>query len=128
MPARRLIVVVWSCGPDRPGGAMLAAAPFVYALTARALEVEVEMHFTSSAVRWLLAGVADSAYTDQRRSKTVRDFIAEAQRAGVLLCACGMALAEHRRADERLIDGVQRAGAATVIDAALDADTRTMVF
>lgn len=128
MTAQRLIVVLWSCGPDRPGGAMLAAAPFVYALTARALEVEVQMHFTSSAVRWLVAGVADDAFTDRGRTKTVREFICEVQRAGVTLFACGMALAEHRRQGEALVEGVQMAGAASVIGAALDDDTRTMVF
>jgi predicted peroxiredoxin len=128
MAAHRLVIVLWSCGPDRPGGATLAAAPFVYALAARAFELEVEMHFTSSAVRWLLQGVADSAHTDQRRSKTVKDFLAEAQQAGVALYACGMALAEHRRADEALIDGVKMAGAATVIGAAVEDGTRTLVF
>jgi uncharacterized protein len=128
VPAQRIVIVLWSCGPDRPGGAVLAAAPFVYALAARALELEVEMHFTSSAVRWLVQGVADGAHTDQRRSKTVRDFIAEAQQAGVPLFACGMALAEHRRADEPLIDGVKMAGAATVIGAAAEDDARTLVF
>jgi hypothetical protein len=128
MPAQRLVIVLWSCGPDRPGGAVLAAAPFVYALAARALEVEVEMHFTSTAVRWLVEGEADAAYTDRGRTKTVRDFIIEARQAGVRLYSCGMALAEHRRSDERLIDGVQMAGAATVIGAAIEDDTRTLVF
>jgi predicted peroxiredoxin len=128
MTAQRLIVVLWSCGPDRPAGAVLAAAPFVYALTARALEVEVQMHFTSSAVRWLVAGVADEAFTDQARTKTVHEFIGEVQRAGVTLFACGMALAEHRRPGEALVEGVQMAGAASVIGAALSDDTRTMVF
>jgi hypothetical protein len=128
MPAQRLIVVLWSCGPDRPGGAMLAAAPFVYALTARAMEVEVQMHFTSSAVRWLVAGVADAAFTDQGRTKTVRDFIVEARQAGVALYACSMALAEHRHSDEQLIDGVKMAGAATVIGASVEDGVRTLVF
>ena len=128
MTPSRLILVLWSCGPDRPAGAMLAAAPFVYALAARALEVEVEIHFTSSAVRWLVRGEADAAYTDRRRSKTVRDFIAEAQQAGVRLYACGMALAEHVRPGEELVDGALRAGAATVIGAAVDDGTRTLVF
>ena len=128
MPAKRLIIVVWSCGPDRPQGAVLAAAPFVYALAARALEVEVEMHFTSSAVRWLVQGVADGAHTDRQSTKTVGDFIAEARQSGVRLFACGMARAEHLRADERLIDGVHMAGAATVIDCAILDDARTLVF
>lgn len=126
--ASRLVIVLWSCGPDRPGGAMLAAAPFVYALTARALEVEVEMHFTSSAVRWLIDGEAEQAYTDRQRSKTVADFIGEALAAGVRLYACGMALAEHQREGETLRDGVLRAGTASVIAATQDGATHTMVF
>ncbi len=126
--ARRLVIVVWSCGPDRPGGAVLAAAPFVYALAARALDQEVEMHFTSSAVRWLVAGVADAAHTDHGRSKTVLDFIREAHAAGVKLYACAMARHEHARAAKLVdeVDGI--AGAATVVDAVAEAGTRVMVF
>lgn len=126
--AQRLVIVVWSCGPDRPGGATLAAAPFVYALAASALDLDVEMHFTSSAVRWLVAGVADAAHTDRERSKTVLDFIREAHAAGVKLYACAMARHEHAR-DETLIDGIDGiAGAASVVDAASDAGARVMVF
>lgn len=126
-PARRFVFVLWSCGPDRPDGAALAAAPFVYALAARALEFDVEMHFTASAVRWLLEGVAAGAYTDRARTKTVLDFIREARAAGVKLYACAMALAEHRRGEALLpeVDGM--AGAATVVDAAGDG-AHTLVF
>jgi uncharacterized protein len=122
--AQRLVIVMWSCGPQRP---QLAAAPFVYALAARALEVQVEMHFTADTVRWLLTGVADEAFTDQARSKTVAQFITEAQAAGVTLFACAMALHEHRRS-EALLPGVTIAGAATVIGATLEPGTRTLVF
>lgn len=124
-PAHRWVIVVWSAGPERPD---LVAAPFVYALAARALEQDVEMHFTAAAVRWLLDGVAAGACTDRARSKTVYDFIVEAKAAGVRLYACAMALAEHRRGEAMLaeVDGI--AGAATVIGAAIDAGTRTMVF
>jgi len=107
---------------------MLAAAPFVYALAARAFEVEVEMHFTSSTVRWLIEGVAAGAHTDRAASKSVLDFIGEAKAAGVQLFACSMALAEHRREGERLLDGVPMAGAATVIGAAVGDGTCTLVF
>jgi len=126
--AQRVVVIVWSCGPDDPRGAMLAAAPFVYALSARALDLEVEMHFTSSMVRWLFDGVAKDAYTDQGRSKTVFDFIREARDAGIKLLACAMALGEHRRGEALLreVEGV--AGAAAVIAACAEPDTRTLVF
>lgn len=129
MKGQRLILVLWACGPDRPGGAQLAAAPFVYALAARALEFEVEMHFTSSTVRWLLQGVADGAYTDARRTKTVSEFIAEVAAAGVKLVPCAMALNEHRRDGEALRAEVNgHGGAATVVGATFAPDTRTLVF
>lgn len=124
-PATRLVIVVWSAGPERPD---LVAAPFVYALAARALEQDVEMHFTAGAVRWLFDGVAATACTDRARSKTVYDFIVEAKAAGVRLYACAMALAEQRRGENLLaeVDGI--AGAATVIGAAVEPAARTLVF
>src|SRR5215203_5940438 len=108
----KLVIVVWSAGPEQP---VLAAAPFVYALAARALDVQVEMHFTSSAVRWLVPGVADVAYTDAQRTKTVRDFIREVKAAGVPLYACAMAWHEHARNESLIAECDGHAGAATVI-------------
>lgn len=121
----RVTIIVWSAGPERP---VLAAAPFVYALTARALDADVEMHFTSTAVRWLLDGVAATAYTDAARTKTVADFIAEAKAAGVRLLACSMALAEHRRGEALIAECDGQAGAASVMGATLGSDNRTLVF
>ena len=121
----KLVIVVWAAGPERP---VLAAAPFVYALAARALEVPVEMHFTSTAVRWMLAGVADAAHTDAEGTKTVGDFIREAKAAGVRLYACSMAINEHRRGEELISECDGFAGAGSVVGAAMDASTRTLVF
>lgn len=124
MATQRIVIVLWLAGPERP---VQAAAPFVYALAARALDLEVEMHFTSTAVRWLFAEVADTAFTDAARTRTVGAYLREAHEAGVKLYACGMALAEHR-ADEPLrpeCSGV--AGAATVMAACADG-AQTLVF
>ena len=126
--ADKLVIVLWSAGPDAPNGAALAAAPFVYALAARALEVDVDMHFTSSTVRWLLPGVADAAHTDAERTKTVGDFIREVKGAGVQLYACGMAMHEHARGEMLIAECDGHAGAATVVSAAMDPRTRTLVF
>jgi uncharacterized protein len=121
----RLVIVVWSAGPERP---VQAAAPFVYALAARALDVDVEMHFTSTAVRWLVPGVAESAYTDAQQTKTIADFLREARAAGVRLYACSMASHEHARGVPLIADCEGHAGAATVVSAALDPATRTLIF
>jgi len=124
--AGRLVIVMWSADPSAPDR---AAAPFVYALAARALEIDVEIHFTAAAVRWLFEGVASNAYTDQARTKTVHDFIREASAAGARLYACAMALNERRRGGEALIEEVTGiAGAATVVGAAAEPNCRLMVF
>jgi predicted peroxiredoxin len=120
----RLVIVVWSAGPDRP---VQAAAPFVYALAARAFEVDVEMHFTSTAVRWLIAGVADGAYTDAARTKTVADFIHEVKAAGVRLYACSMAVNEHARGEALIPECDGYAGAAAVVAATLQG-AESLVF
>ena len=121
----KLVIVVWSAGPAQP---VLAAAPFVYALAARALDVDVDMHFTSTAVRWLVPGVADAAYTDADRTKTVGDFIREVKAAGVRLYACAMAMHEHARDAALIAECDGHAGAATVVVEAMSDRTRTLVF
>lgn len=123
--ADKLVIVLWSAGPERPA---LAAAPFIYALAARALDVDVDMHFTSSTVRWLLPGVADAAHTDAERTKTVGDFIREVKVAGVKLYACGMAMHEHARGESLISECDGHAGAATVVSEAMNQRTRTLVF
>jgi predicted peroxiredoxin len=121
----KLVIVLWSAGPEQPA---LAAAPFVYALAARALEIQVEMHFTSTAVQWLLPGVADAAHTDAERTKTVGDFIREVKTAGVQLYACGMAMHEHARGQSLIAECDAHAGAATVVAETLNPRTRTLIF
>jgi predicted peroxiredoxin len=121
----KLVIVMWAADPSAPDR---AAAPFVYALAARALEIDVELHFTAGAVCWLFEGVAAEAYTDRGRTKTVRDFIAEASAAGVGLYACAMALAERRRGEALIAETTGIAGAATVVGAAVAPGCRVMVF
>lgn len=125
MAAQRVVIVVWSAGPERP---VQAAAPFVYALAARALDLEVEMHFTSTAVRWLFEGVAEAAHTDAARTRTVADYVREARGAGIALYACGMALAEHRHGEALRAECCGVAGAAAAIAASVQSDSRALVF
>jgi predicted peroxiredoxin len=122
--ADRLVIVLWSAGPERP---VQAAAPFVYALAARAFEVPVEIHFTSTAVRWLLAGVAEEAFTDAGRTKTVADYIREVKAAGARLYACSMAMNEHGRGEPLIAECDGYSGAATVIASAMQG-AKTLVF
>lgn len=128
MAAQRIVIILWSCGPDRADGARLAAAPFVYAQAARALELEVEMHFTGATVRWLFEGTAADAFTDLARSKTVLDYVRETRAAGAQLYACAMALGEHRRGEALIAEVTGVAGATTVIEHTTQEGVRTLVF
>jgi predicted peroxiredoxin len=122
----KLVIVLWCAGPGQP---VLAAAPFVYALAARALEIPVDMHFTSSTVRWLVPGVADAAHTDAERTKSVGDFIREVKAAGVKLYACSMATHEHARGTPLIAECDGHAGAATVVsETMMNSRTRTLIF
>ena len=121
----RVVIVVWMAGPERP---VQAAAPFVYALAARALDLEVELHFTSTAVKWLFEGVAETAFTDAARTRTVADYMREAHAAGILLYACGMALAEHRHGEALRVECTGVAGAAAAIVASVHPGSRALVF
>lgn len=118
----RIVIVVWSATPEHPE---LAAAPFVYALAARALDAEVEMHFTGPAVRWLVPGVAETAFTDRARTRTVADYLRDTRAAGVQHYGCTMALAEHCAGEAW---PAEVAGAASVVAATLDPRVRTLVF
>jgi hypothetical protein len=52
----KLAILLWSTDLDRPD---LAAAPFVYAAAACALDAEVEVHFAGRSVRLLVDGAAE---------------------------------------------------------------------
>lgn len=123
--AKRLVIVLWAAAGDPP---RLAAAPFVYALAARALDLDVEIHYTSACARWLVPGVADAVAANGGGSKSVLDYIRETHREGVRHFACSMALAEYCRGCSLIPEVTGIAGAATVIEAATTTGVRTLVF
>lgn len=125
MPATRAVIVMWQADPDRPEK---AAAPLVYALCARAMDMEVEVHLTSSAVRWAFEGVAANAYSDAKREHTILSFIERCHEMGVRIYACGMAMAEHHRGEALIAQLTGQAGATAVIAQMQRDDTRVMVF
>lgn len=125
MAVRKLVIVMWQADPSRPEK---AAAPLIYAACARALDMDVEIHLTSSAVRWAFEGVAQAAYSDAKKEHTIYSHMARCHEMGVKIFVCGMALAENHRGEPfvDLITG--QAGAATVIGELQQEDTRVLVF
>lgn len=123
----KLAILLWSVDLDRPD---LAAAPFVYAAAAAALDAEVEIHFAGRSVRLLVAGEAAGRSTSLREGgRSVYEFMQDAARGGARFLACSMAWAEYVGNGEATIPELSgRAGATAFVARSLDPEWRTLVF
>ena len=124
--AKNLLILLWAATPEHPDR---CAMPFVYAATAAAMEVGVEVHFTGPSVRLLVEGVAAGIAASAQSDTTLYDTMQTAALHGARFLACSMALREHTQAHEAKIaefSGV--AGAATVVMRSLDPEWRTLTF
>lgn len=121
----RLALLLWSVELERPD---LAAAPFVYAAAATALDAEVEIHFAARAVRLLVAGEAARRGVGDG-SRKLYDFMQDAARGGARFLACSMAWAQYVGPGEACIAEFSgQAGATAFVARSLDAEWRTLVF
>lgn len=125
MAVNRVVIVMWQADPTAPDK---AAAPLVYALCARALDMEVEVHLTSRAVQWAFDGVAAKAYSDQERTQTILAYMQRAAAMGVKIYMCGMALTEHHQGEAIIPEITGQTGATAVMGQLQRDDTRVLVF
>jgi predicted peroxiredoxin len=124
--AQKLAILLWSVSVERPD---LAAAPFVYAAVAGAMDCQVEIHFAGPSVRLLVPGVAAGLRTGAASEKTVYAFMQEAAGFGARFLGCSMALAEHLTARaERIPEFSAPAGAGAFVSRVLDPEWKTLVF
>lgn len=122
----RLAILLWSVDIDRPD---LAAAPFVYAAAAAALDAEVEIHFAGRSVRLLVAGEAAGRTPAARGQRSLLAFMQDAARGGTRFLACSMAWAEYVREGETAIAEFSgQAGATAFVARSLDPAWQTLVF
>jgi predicted peroxiredoxin len=122
----KLAILLWSVSPERPE---TAAAPFVYAAAAAAMDCEVEIHFAGSAVKLLEPGVAQQMYSTAGRERSIHDFMRDAAGRGVKFLGCQMAFHAHDLVDRPLIPEYSgAAGAAAFVARALDPEWSTLIF
>jgi predicted peroxiredoxin len=124
--ANKLALVLCAATPERPETCVM---PFVYAATAAAMEVEVEIHFTGRAVRLLAEGCAAALRPDVGGGKSLYEHMRAASGQGVRFFGCSMALEAYLGAGEpRIAEFAGAAGAATVIMRSLDPEWRVLSF
>ena len=103
--------------------------PFFNAAAAAAMDIEVEIYFTSESVRLLAKGVADGLLSGPRRRRPVYAFMLDAAKHGAKFFACSHAMEEYGLSAADLIpeaSGV--AGAATYMARAMDEEWTTLVY
>ncbi|MGE0310590.1 MAG: DsrE family protein [Lautropia sp.] len=121
-----LAILLWATGADRPA---LCAAPFMYASAARALDLEVEVHFAAASIELLLPGAADAIHPGRARSRPLSAFMRDAHEAGARFLGCSAAMHERGLGAADLIaefDGV--VGATAFVARSVDPAWRTLVF
>ncbi|MDX9706872.1 MAG: DsrE family protein [Azospira sp.] len=122
----RLAILLWATDPEKPD---LAAAPFVYAAAATALDAEVEIHFAGRSVRLLVAGEAAGCSASARGGRSLHDFMRDAAAGGARFFACSMAWREYVGEGEVTIpEFTAQAGATAFVARTLDPAWRTLVF
>jgi predicted peroxiredoxin len=125
-PRRCLAILLWATDPGDPAR---CATPFFHALAAAAMEIKVEMYFTSGAVRLLEPGVAAGLQTMPEGGETVYGFMQRAAELGVEFFACPQAMQAHGVDPRRVIpECTGTAGATAFVARALDPSWSTLTY
>ena len=124
-PRTGVAVLLWATDPAH---AALCATPFFHAAAAAALDVPVEMYFTSRSVLLLLPDNV-RALRAGREGRTVAEYMQLARGEGVQFFACTDALAAQGVDPAAVRDGIDGfAGAAAFMARALDRDWTTLTY
>lgn len=117
------VLIIMTSGPDTPHR---CATPFFLATLAAVMEQEVRMIFTIDGIMLLKKGVAEKTFA-REGGKFVSEFLKEALEAGVKIYGCTPALELHDLTTDDLIDGVEMAGGAALLQWATES-TAVLTF
>jgi predicted peroxiredoxin len=121
-----LAILLWATDPDAPHR---CATPFFHAAAAAAMDVEVEVHFSSKSVLLLVGTRAAELYASEDRVMSIYQHMQQSVQFGAKFYACSDALDAHGLARSDLIGEVAGiAGAAAFVGRALDPEWATLVF
>lgn len=118
------LLILQTSGVDTP---KRTYAPLFFAVTAAAMDFDVTVWFTMRGITQVVKGEAEKIELIKGSGVTLKTWIDRCKDEGVELLACHQALEVEGLGKEDLIDGVEIAGAAAVIDMAFEAD-RVLTF
>ncbi|HUL42659.1 MAG TPA: DsrE family protein [Burkholderiales bacterium] len=122
----KLAILLWGASPDQPH---LCATPFFHAAAAAAMDVEVEIYFTSKSVLLLVPGAAANLYAGKNRDMSIYEHMCQAAAHGVKFFACSDAMAAHGVDPAKLIEEYSGVGgAAAFMGRVLDETWSTLSY
>ena len=124
--SKKLVIVMANTDP-RNGEEL--GAPIFQASVAAAMDYEVEVVCTATAVRLLRKGVAEKLFVKPGSPKSVYDFIKDAHEAGVKFYTCSPNLDLFDMTKDDLIpecDGI--IGGAHLIEAVMEDDAKVLTY
>lgn len=122
-PAQKKFLFVVSTGASEP---KKAVTPFYYAAAAASMDFETSMFFLAEGPSLLAPGVAENLRTTPEE-EPLRKVIDLGIQSGVKFLCCSVSAKVIWKLDT-LPEGMQFAGAATLLEAATDPDTVILYF
>lgn len=119
----KLLIVLVNADPNN---ALELSAPLTQAMTAAAMEFEVEVIFSGRAGLLAKTGVAEKVIENALKSRTIHDVIKEAHDAGVCFKVCTPTL--DLWGDDLIPEIDETVGGAYLISEAMDSDTTTFTY
>lgn len=116
---RHKLVIFMLVGPDNP---RRCVTPFLVATAALASDWEVSIFFACDGVLLLKKGVAEHVYA-MEVGRSLAEFMQDTIDLGVKLYACPPAVQLHDIKPDEFIDGIEAAGAVSLLAETSEADT-----
>ena len=113
------LVIFMLSGPENP---RRCVTPFLVATAALATEWDVSMYFACDGVLLLKRGAAEDVYAAEG-GRPLSAFIRDGMDLGAKMYACTPAIQVHHLKMEDLIDGIEAAGAVSLLEETRRADT-----
>jgi predicted peroxiredoxin len=123
---KRLIVQLWRTSADQPN---LAITPLLMAITAAAMNIDVEIHVIGSSVDLFIKANLKNQQILAPSNRPLSAFVEDAMRTGVKVKVCSTALRERQLELADLVEGATEViGMVTMIDLATDSNTTVLTY
>jgi uncharacterized protein len=123
---KKIIIQLWRTSINEPE---FIATPLLFASTAAAMDVEVEMHIMGAAINLFVKGNKVNYQDLPLLSKSTIDLISDAIRIGVKFYPCTGALRDRSLVPADLMDGLgESIGMLTMLERTLSDDVRVLTY